>query len=401
MKLVERTYIDQNHEYFKVLDNLSWKAKNLFNVANYHIRQRYFANKEYIGFFDLYHLLKQEDAYRDLPTKVSKQIVKRVAQTWKGFIKAHKDWSKHPEKYLGEPKIPGYLDKEKGRYLLIYPPDALSRPALKKGIVKLSMAEVYMSTKVTDKVLEVRFVPKDNCYIMEVVYEKEEKSQSGNPEIVASIDCGLNNLVTIGTNQSLIKPLIINGKGLKSINCWYNKIRAKIQSSLRGKQKTTESLKAITAKRNRQIESALHNASRIVVNYCLENQVGKLVIGYNSNWKQKIKMGKKNNQQFVQLPHRKLIEQIRYKAVLAGIEVRETEESYTSKCSALDLEPVQKHESYVGKRVKRGLFQTAKGLLINADLNGCWNIARKVFGDDFMSDLIGALPLCPKVVNPL
>ena len=103
-KLVERTYINQNHKYYKVIDELSWKAKNLFNVANYHIRQKFFATGQYIGFFDLYHLLKQTDAYRDLPTKVSKQIVKRVAQTWFGYLQAHKDWKKNPSKYLGEPK---------------------------------------------------------------------------------------------------------------------------------------------------------------------------------------------------------------------------------------------------------------------------------------------------------
>lgn len=400
-KLVERTYIDKYHQYYKVINNLSWKAKNLFNVANYHIRQEFFANHKYIGFFDLYHLLKQTDAYRDLPTKVSKQIVKRVAQTWKGYFQAHKDWKKNPSKYLSEPKIPHYLDKEKGRYVVIYPPDALSRPALKKGIVKLSMVEVYLPTQVTEKVLEVRFVPKDSCYVMEVVYEKEDQSIPNDPDVLASIDCGLNNLITLGTNHRDIKPLIINGKGIKSINGWYNKTRAIIQSQLKGKQKTTAKLKAITAKRNRRIESALHTASRIVVNYCLENKVSRLAIGYNSQWKQKIGIGKKNNQNFVQIPHRKLIDQIKYKAALVGIEVIETEESYTSKCSALDLEPIQKHESYIGKRVKRGLFKTATGLLVNADWNGLCNIGRKVFGNEFVSNLIGASPLSPIVVNPL
>ena len=401
MKLVERTYIDKHHQCFKDIDSLSCRAKNLFNLANYHIRQRYFATKQYIGFFDLYHLLKNEDAYRQLPTKVSKQIVKRVAQTWKGYFKAHPDWRLNPHKYLGEPRIPRYLNKKQGRYVVIYPPDAISKPALRKGIVKPSMVEVYMPTSVEGKLYEVRFVPLDNCYIMEVVYEKEESSHTGNRDLIATIDCGVNNLVTIGTNQAQIQPMIVNGKGVKSINRWYNKVRAKIQSRLTGKQKTTELLKAITAKRNRQIESALHTASKLVVDYCREHNVSKLVIGYNSNWKQKINIGKKNNQQFVQIPHRKLIEQIRYKAVLVGIEVIETEESYTSKCSSLDLEPIQKHESYVGKRVKRGLFRTAKGLLINADWNGLCNIVRKVFGNDFMSNLIGASPLSPRVVNPI
>ncbi len=400
-KLVERTYLNKHHKYYKVIDELAWKAKNLFNVANYHIRQNFFTTNKYIGFFDLYHLLKQTDAYRDLPTKVSKQIIKRVAQTWKGYFQAHKDWKKNPYKYLSEPKIPCYLDKERGRYVVIYPPDALSRPALRKGIVKLSMVEVFLPTQVTGKVLEVRFVHKNTCYIMEVVYECEDTSIVNNPDVLASIDLGLNNLITIGTNQSDVAPLIINGKGIKSINRLYNKSRANIQSRLQGKQKTTNKLKAITAKRNRQIESALHKASRLVITYCLEHKVSRLAIGYNSQWKQKINIGKKNNQNFVQIPHRKLIDQIKYKAALVGIEVIETEESHTSKCSALDLEPIKKHKSYVGKRVKRGLFKTASGLFVNADWNGLCNIGRKVFGNDFVSNLIGALPLSPIVVNPL
>lgn len=400
-KLVERTYINQHHEYYKIIDDLSWKAKNLFNLANYHIRQEFFANHKYIGFFDLYHLLKQTDAYRDLPTKVSKQIVKRVTQTWKGYFQAHKDWKKNPSKYLGEPKIPNYLDKHKGRYVVIYPPDALSRPALKKGIVKLSMSQVYMPTQITERILEVRFIHRDTCYIMEVVYEKDDTVIPNNSDVLASIDCGLNNLITLGTNQPNIKPLIVNGKGIKSVNQWYNKVRATIQSQLIGQQKTTAKLKAITAKRNRQIESILHTTSKLVIDYCLKNQVSKLAIGYNFQWKQNINIGKKNNQNFVQIPHRKLIDQIKYKAALVGIEVIETEESYTSKCSALDLEPIQKHKSYVGKRVKRGLFKTATGLLINADWNGLCNIGRKVFGNEFVSNLIGALPLSLIVVNPL
>ncbi|MBC6480084.1 MAG: transposase [Hormoscilla sp. GM7CHS1pb] len=310
---------------YPVIDYLSWRAKNLYNLANYHIRQEFFVSGNYIGFFDLYHLLKATDAYLELPTKVSKQIVKRVAKTWKGYFNAHRDWIKHPEKYLGEPKIPGYLDKEKGRYLLVYPLDAISRPGLRKGLIKPSMTAMYISTQVGDKkVCEVRFVPKQDSYVMEVVYEVEERPTKESTGVVAGLDLGLNNLCTLAIN-----------------------------------------------------------------------------IGYNDQCKQGIAIGKCNNQQFVQIPHRQLIDQIKYKGALVGISVVEIEESYTSKCSALDLEPILKHKYYIGRRVKRGLFRTAKGWLINADWNGAVNMIRKVFSNEYISELIEAQPLRPRVVNPI
>lgn len=402
MKLVEQTYIKKSDDYYKEIDGLAWKAKNLYNLANYHIRQEFFASGNYIGFFDLYHLLKGMDAYLDLPTKVSKQIVKRVATTWKGFMNAHRDWRSNPDKYLGEPKIPNYLDKEKGRYLLPYPIDAISRPALKKGFVKPSMTEMLIPTQVGDvKVCEVRFVPKTDCYVMEVVYESKEPELIPQNGVVAGLDLGLNNLCTVVVNKPDVQPLIVNGRGLKSVNRHYNKKRAEFQSKLTGKRKSSKRLRLLTQKRNRRIDSALHQASSKVVNYCVENGVTTLVIGYNKQWKQDIAIGRRNNQNFVQLPHRRLVDQIKYKAALIGLTVIEREESYTSKCSAFDLEPIKKHKSYVGRRVKRGLFRTAKGWLVNADQNGAINIARNVFSDEIFSELIATQPLCPRLVNPI
>ena len=133
MKLVQKNYIESHNPNYPVIDELSNKAKNLFNVVNYHITERFLATQQYIGFSDLYNLLKQEEAYKDLPTKVSKQIVKRISHTWKKYIKAHKDWTKNPHKYRNEPKRPHDLNKDEGRYLVIYPLDAISRPALKEG----------------------------------------------------------------------------------------------------------------------------------------------------------------------------------------------------------------------------------------------------------------------------
>lgn len=402
MRLVERTLIKKSYRYYQIINNLAWRANNLYNLANYYTRQEFFSSGNYIGFFDLYHLLKVTDAYHNLPTKVSKQIVKRVAKTWKGSLAAHRDWLKNPHKYQGEPNIPRYLDKEKGRYLVPYPVDAISRPALKKGFIKPSKTEMLIPTKIGNvKVCEVRFVPKVDSYVMEVVYQLESPIPQPENKRVAGLDLGLNNLCTVVVNLSSVAPLIVNGKGLKSINQQYNKIRASLQSKLTLKRKSSKRLRLLTQKRNQRIDSACHQASRKVINYCLQNKVSTLVIGYNSQWKQGISIGKRNNQQFVQIPHRKLIDQITYKAALVGIKVIETIESYTSKCSALDLEPICQHKSYVGRRVMRGLFRTGLGVLINADVNGAINIIRKVFSDEFISELIGVLPLRPRMVNPI
>ena len=182
-------------------------------------------------------------------------------------------------------------------------------------------------------------------------------------------------------------PQIINGRPIKSINQFYNKKRAFLQSSMsRIGKKVSHALIHLTDWRNEKIFDYMHKASRFVVNHCLANNIGHIVIGKNDGWKQEINIGKRNNQNFVSIPLDKLIKQIQYKAQLVGIKVTITEESYTSKCSALDLEEIGKHEdhAYAGKRVKRGLFRTYSGLLINADVNGALNILRKVIGDIFL-----------------
>jgi IS605 OrfB family transposase len=263
------------------------------------------------------------------------------------------------------------------------------------------MSEVFLPTKVVDKIKEVRFVPRPKHYIMEVVYEKLINKIDNNPDILAAIDCGVNNLLIIATNQPIIQPIIINGKGIKSINRLYNKKLAEYKSKLKSGQFTSNSIINLTNKRNKRINSAIHKASSLVINYCKEYSISKIAIGYNSLWKHKVKLKSRVNQNFVQIPHLKLIEQIKYKAELIGVEVNIIEERYTSKCSALDLEPIKKNEGYVGERIYRGLFKTSTGLLINADWNGALNIGRKVFGNSFVLYLIGAKPISPKRINPI
>jgi putative transposase len=186
---------------------------------------------------------------------------------------------------------------------------------------------------------------------------------------------------------------------MKSFNHWFNKRKAKLMSFV-GDKGTSNRLEKLNNKRNFWIEDKNHKVSRFIINYCIEHNIGTIIIGKNKQWKNGINIGKKNNQKFVELPHAKLINKIRYKAKLVGIKVVETEESYTSKCDALSLELIKKQVSYLGKRVRRGLFQSNVGKIINADINGACNIARKVIGDSFVKEIVNSgLVFRPKTIN--
>ncbi len=219
--------------------------------------------------------------------------------------------------------------------------------------------------------------------------------------MIAGVDLGLNNLAAVSSNKKGFKAFLINGRPLKSINQQYNKAVALLKSKLFGSKKTSKRIQQITFKRNKKVNDYLHRTSDFIVKRLVAEQIGKLVIGKNEKWKQKINLGKVVNQNFVAIPHARLIEMITYKAQLVGIEVIVTEENYTSKTSFLDLEPVEKHKSYQGIRVKRGLFRSSNGTLINADINGALNIVRKVFGNEvFNSDSIEAFAVAPVRIHP-
>ncbi len=235
--------------------------------------------------------------------------------------------------------------------------------------------------------------------MVEIIYDKEPEKHELNYKSVAGIDIGLDNLATVTSNLKGVNPVLVNGRPLKALNQYFNKKRAKLQSQLKGKAQSSKGIETLTHKRNCKITNYLHNASRYVVNFLLKHKISKLVIGKNEGWKQKINLGGRNNQNFVSIPHASFIKMLMYKCKLAGISVLVTEESYTSKCSFLDNEPIQKHEKYQGRRLKRGLFQTYEGKLINADVNGSLNIIKKVFPDAF-AEGIQAVVVQPVRVTP-
>lgn len=390
MQLVERHIIKPNHDLFKECDELAFKAKNLYNQGLYRVRQHFFKTGEYLNYNTLQKELsrnigKKQVDYINLPAKVSQQVLRGLDKNFVSFFKANQSYQKHPSKFKGKPKIRRYKKKLEGRSVVTYTNQAISKVGLKKGLVQPSKTKICLSTKQTAP-QQVRVVPKSTHYVIEVVYNKAEKEHIPNGKI-AAIDLGLNNLVTMTFNFKE-KPIIINGRPLKSINqsrYFRDKEKAKAVSHIGGKGRSNKTIK-LDFKRNNKVNDYLHNSSRWLINHLVSLHITLLVIGWNKDMKQDINLGYKNNQNFVSIPFHKFIHQLQYKGQLEGIKVIVREESYTSKCSFLDGEPIKKHKTYQGKRVKRGLFRTAKGIYINADINASYNIMSKEFPIPMLRD---------------
>lgn len=384
MRLVERHIIQPRHRFFSEIDRLCWLSKNLYNYANYKVRQSFIFEKKCKPYNDIQKAVQGTEPYQALPAKVSQQVLMVLDRNWKSFLAANQAYKEHPERFLGRPKLPKYKKKETGRNLLIYTKQALSQPQLKQGIIHPSKTEIDLQTTVeTSKIKQVRIIPRLNHYVIEVIYEAEPVQYELDANSYASIDIGLNNLATLTFNQAGIQPLLINGRPLKSINQYYNKVKGRLRAILPENQ-SSRRLKKLCNKREFKINDYLHKASRLVINTLVHHRIGRLILGKNPEWKQKINLGKQTNQNFVQIPHAKLLEMLSYKAKLAGIQVILTEESYTSKASFIDNDPIPVYKAgeknqltFSGKRVKRGLYRTGSGRLINADVNGSLNIMRK------------------------
>ncbi len=240
----------------------------------------------------------------------------------------------------------------------------------------------------TANIREVRLIPKGVGYVVEIVYKKTISPKLLNNDKIIAIDLGVCNLITTVNNNGL-KPFVIKGGVVKSINQYYNKERARIQSIYdRQGIKTGKKLQKLTHKRN-------HKISRKIIDYCVLNDIGAVIVGYNPDWKQNCHLGKRNNQNFVTIPFYKLIQQLNYKAEAMGITVIKQEENHTNKCSFLDNEPIRHHDKYQGKRTSRGLFRSKKGIIINADVNGSYNILKKAFLNAMTADRIEDVGLHP------
>lgn len=401
MRLVEKHNLKSTEE----LSDLCFKSKNIYNAGLYAVRQYFFENKKVLNYNGVDKQFKEENNpdYYNLPTKVSQQTLRMVNQNFKSFFGALKSFRKNPSKFEGPPKIPKYLKKD-GQYQIIYTNQAISKKYFDAtGKIKLSQTSIEVETNVKDfnKICQVRILPKNGFYVAEVVYNVNEPDLIQNCNY-ASIDIGLNNLATVSFNDGK-NPFILNGRPIKSINQFFNKEKSKIQSTLerRNGLKWSNKLTKLQNKRNNKVNDYLHKASREIVNQLVSKNISILIVGKNNGWKQDINIGKKNNQNFVQIPFARFIDMLEYKCRLEGITLIEQEESYTSKCSFLDKEDIRKHGSYRGKRIKRGLFKTASGRLINADLNGSYNIMKKAISEFFLKEMdeIEGVLVHPKLIT--
>lgn len=382
---VEQQMIKKTHPLWKTIDEMCFHSKNLYNEANYTIRQEFISNNKYIGYYDMNKEFKTHDNYKLAMSQPANCTLRLLEKNWKSYFSAIKDWKQHKDKYLGMPKLPKYLKKD-GRFIWCIPNNTCFIKENGKLHFAIRKMQTYdWKTNVKGRLIQIRFVPRANFYMMEVVYETEviDLPVDFKSSRIASIDLGVDNFITMSNNIEQ-PPIIVNGKGIKSINQFYNKQRAKMQSDLKIRHDKFISNKfiAMTNKRNRRIKNYIHCTSKHIVEYCKQNNIDTLVCGINKEWKQESSMSKVNNQKFITIPYDMLISQLTYKCQNYRIKFITNEESYTSGTSFLDGEEPIKSNYDKTRRVKRGLFQ-AKNQLINSDVNGSLQIMKKVFPNAF------------------
>jgi len=394
MMLVERHFNKGNPEIIR----LCQLSKELYNRCNFLMRQSWFNyNFPLPNINILNDETKNLDCYKNFGnTKTAKQIIRKVLTDWSSFRKALKAFEKDSSKFVKKPKPPGY--KEKMAQVIFYSETIKGGSSLKIA-TRLTANNNCFSVPYKENYKQVIITPKAFGFIIEVSYEVDEKEIQKQHKIItkspkldknkiATIDIGLNNLCAITLDQK--RPILVNGRIVKSFNQWYNKSQCK--SRLR--------------KRYFRLENYFHHVSKMIIDLCLKEGIGRIVIGKNNGWKNKINLGKKTNQNFVCVPIDKLLEKIKYKAQMAGIEVDFTEEAYTSKASFYDEDPLPKWEKdaeipvFSGKRKHRGLYVTKDNFALNADINGSMNIGRKVI-PEFLGIGDRSLAARPVIINPL
>lgn len=377
-------------EDYHTIRELCHTAKNLANEAMYNIRQYYFTEGEYLHYEKNYVLLKNSDNYKALNSNMAQQILKEVDGSFKSFFGLLK-LAKKGKYDIKDCKIPHYLPKDGFCTLVI----GFVRLNGNKLILPFSQSfkKTHKSVEITippilldKKIKEIRVIPKAKARYFEIqyIYEAVCSQSKLNQNNALALDLGINNLVTAVSSKG--GSFIIDGRRLKSINQWYNKENARLQS-IKDKQhndKDTNRQKALAARRNIRVNDYMSKAARMVINYCKANDIGILVAGYNETFQRNSNMGKRNNQNFVNIPYGKLREKLAYLCELNGITFVKQEESYTSKASFWDKDDIPvynvdnpKDYDFSGKRIHRGLYQTKDGMTLNADVNGALNILKK------------------------
>ena len=385
MLLVERHHIAGNSEIIRLCSY----SRELYNQCNFFMRHAWFGNNTLPDINSLIAAVKNEDCFKNLHnTKTARQTVRKCLTDWTNFKKALNAYKKDPTKFIKRPKPPYYKDKL--AQVIFY------NETIKGGQNK-KKAKPNTITPTNDcfginsqrQYKQVILTPKRFGFVVDVQYEQPVQPKS-KAKGIACVDIGLNNLAAITTDQTKTS-ILVNGRICKSINQKFNKHNTKRESQ----------------KRYFRLENYFHHVSKFVIQHCLKHGVGKIIVGKNDGWKSGMNLGKKTNQNFQYIPFWRLLEKVKYKAVLAGLDVVFTEEAYTSQSSSLDRDPLPVYEkgvshTFSGKRVKRGLYCSADGCVVNADVNGSCNIGRKVIGNaEFLSRLDKSLAARPVRINPL
>ena len=376
-------------EYLDIKE-LCHVAKNLTNEAIYNIRQYYFINNGYLSYEKNYKLLKSSDNYKILNSNMAQQILKEVDGSFKAFFNLLR-LAKQGKYNYKDIRLPHYLPKDSFTTLVI------GFVRIKDNKLLIPFSNLYKKTHkpisinmppilADKKIKEIRIIPKVNARFFEIQYTYEEyiEQKKLNKDKALAIDLGINNLCTCVTSNG--SSFIIDGKRLKSINQWYNKVNAKLQSikDKQGIDNITLRQSIILNNRNNKLNDYMNKTARYIIDYCINNDIGTLVVGYNETFQRNSDIGKRNNQNFVNIPYGKLRDKLEYLSKLYGINPIKQEESYTSKASFFDKDNIPIYSdnnhniySFSGKRIKRGLYKTGTNKLINADINGALNIMRK------------------------
>ena len=408
MQLVERHLIKPSHELYATLDDLTFKAKNLYNHGLYLYRQSYFEHKKnpdvpVLTWAKIDNILRKQghEDMRALPSKVANAVLKNLGENITSFWKMVR--LKNEGKLAQKPKLPHYLHKTEGRYPLSfnYQTFGAKRGSNNELFLCPKGLNLPIPTRVTNP-KQVRIVPHHNNFMIEVIYDAQESAPKHTSKY-AGIDLGVDNFATI-TFSTQNKPLIIKGLELKSVNQGYNRLIAKAQSLLPETQKVSKSIHRLWSRRSWILKTKIHQMTAFLATLFDEMQIEKVFIGKNINWKQNLPFGKKIKQRFAYLPYETFIEQLRYKCQLHGITVVTQEESYTSKASFLDGDDIPvygetENPKFSGSRIKRGLYRSGDGRLINADVNGSYNILRKGLMNNNQSFNVGNPSIHPLVVK--
>jgi len=422
VKFTEQHVINRDDPRFSVIDAAAFTSKNVYNASLYEVRQAYIKTGTYLNDNEMDRRMQPHEAYKALPAKGAQQVLKQLHEAWTSFFEAREADEADPSKFKGRPTLPKDKHKTEGRNLLVSTIQAVrggqqgkgkkkggqgqekkdegqkkakKKGALQQGMITPSMLAIEGKTRQDPQSMDqVRIVPRNGYDVVEVIHTKEPVQAEGDPAFCVGIDLGVTNLAARASNRKGWVPRLVNGRPIKAWNQWDNKRMKERTLKLpkEDRERVTKHMERITNTRNRHVNHSLHTASKRIVDVLVKEDIGSVVIGKNIYWKQEVNNGRHNNQNFVSIPHARFIEMIEYKAALVGIRVEVTEESYTSKASFVDLDPIPtSHQGdetvhvFSGKRIgkRNRLYRAKDGRITCADSNGAYNILRKRQPDAF------------------